>query len=524
MSHGSDSFDEFLQWRESIDNAPRPVRDAFDRLTRQDPSPSQNAMNGISHYLAGRPDIPGVMLGTISHEWVGLTFESVPELSSPWVQDEVDPKSWRIEHSDIVELDAAEGWAPQMLGLYSPGNNPENGEALLYNTQSFQSLGLLGEERFIQAVMIGHVLQKAYETWNDDELLILVGYGELGEKIKIGTREVHPPGNVLTFENFDEITAALLEDYSATIYWWGSDSTSLDRFEEVRGPRTGLVMDSHDERTPFFADEGHGRAALEPACFSFDIHLTYADDTKWNLIDVIWSYFQEDQEQALAEVTDESFDAFLSSLPVETPAADENAHDGGDEPAEEPSAPTLESATPRGEISGTPDVLGEFQLSLLGEPEVRTGSTPLLGKGADAVALLHLRGGKLPVKELSECIWPGKDTEGNTARQRRRRLKADITEHIEVHTDSDAWSVSELSTDYQQILQALETPGSYEPSALAEALEAIQAPLEGCAEWATEHRQTMTAELVTRLEALPADLDAAVQHAAHGALERVNTA
>lgn len=520
MNHGSESFEEFLQWRESIDNAPRPVRDAFDRLTRQEPSPSQTAMNGISHYLAGRPDLPGVMLGTISHEWVGLTFEEVPELSSPWVQDEVDPKSWRIERSDIADLDATEGWAPQMLGLYSPGNNPQNGEALLYNTQSFQCLGLLGEERFIQAVMIGHVLQKAYETWNDDELLILVGYGELGEKIKIGTREVHPPGNVLTFEQFEEITPALLADYSATIYWWGSDSTSLDRFEEVRGPRTGLVMDSHDERTPFFADEGQGKAALEPQCFSFDIHLTYGDDTKWKFIEVLWAYFQEDQEQALAGITDASFDDFLSSLPEDAPAADSTPEQDVDAAG----TPALEAAAPRGESPASSPELGEFQLSLLGEPEVRTGSTPLLGKSADAVALLHLRGGKMPVKELSECIWPGKDTEGNTARQRRRRLKADMTEHVQVEADADTWSVPELSTDYQQILQALDAPTSYAPSALAEALGTLQAPLAGCAAWATEHRQTMTAELVSRLEALPADLDATVQDAAREALERVNAA
>ncbi|MGJ9374398.1 hypothetical protein [Nesterenkonia sp. CF4.4] len=516
MNHGSESFEEFLQWRESIDNAPRPVRDAFERLTRQDPSPSQVAMNGISHYLAGRPDVPCAMLGVISHDWVGLTFEDVPELSAPWVQDEVDPKSWRIAHRDIADLDAAEGWSPQLLGLYSPGNNPENGEAVLYSTQSFRSLGLLGEERFVQAVMIGHVLQKAYETWNDDELLILVGYGELGEKIKIGTREVHPPGNVLTFDQFEEITPALLEDYSATIYWWGSDSTSLDRFEQVRGPRTGLVMDSHDERAAFFADEGQGRAALEPQCFSFDIHLTYGDDTKWKFIEVLWAYFQEDQEQALAGVTDESFDDFLSSLPADTAPADEETEEAG---GLSPEGSAALAGSPTAQVE-----LGEFQLSLLGEPEVRTRSTPLLGKAADAVALLHLRGGKMPVKELSECIWPGKETEGNTARQRRSRLKAAITEHVEVEADADSWTVPELSTDHQQILQALASPARYEPSALIEALEAIQPPLTGCAAWATDYRQTMTTELVERLESLPADLDAAVQDAAREALERVNAA
>lgn len=514
-SSDRESFEEFQAWRESIDSAPQPVRDAFDRLSHQAASPSQEAMDGISHFLATQPDLPRVMLGVISHEWVGITFEEeVPELPEPWEQDGHDLKSWRITYNGIPTLEQSAAWGDQMLGLYSPGNNPEYGDALLYNTEVFQVLGLLGEESFIQSFMIGHVLQKAYETWNDDELLILVGYGEQGRKIQIGTREVHPPGNVILFDDFDEITAGLLEDNAATIFWWGSDATSVDRFKEVQGPRTGLVMDSHDERTAFIADEGNEMAALEPNCFSFQVHATYADDTKWKLIEVLWSYFEEDEAKAMAEITDESFDEFLSSLPESDADSQEQDEQGEVEVPE-----TAE------ELLSTPRYLQDPDLKLLGEPEVfADGGSVLVGKPADAVALIHLSGGSLSPEEICAAIWPHQEAEGKTARQRRRQLRTEIAERISLTADAESWRLPTLVSDYDQAQQVLDAATEYSTQKVVEVLEGISTPLEGCAPWSATYTEHMTKDLVTRLQALPEDLPDEIQAATAQALERITSA
>ncbi len=143
----------------------------------------------------------------------------------------------------------------------------------------------------------------------------------------------------------------------------------------------------------------------------------------------------------------------------------------------------------------TAGVEGAAVLSILGQPELRgqDGSTTE-GKPAEAVAYLHLHGLSQDAIELSRALWPEAEHEGNTARIRRTRTAKKIKDALPVSFRNDTqWEIDPLATDLDQIITVLSRDG--DPQETLRACQAIDVPLQGCAEWADEYRNHIVSQL-----------------------------
>lgn len=496
------------------------VPSAVSRLSRRIESPGYEAMNRVAHFLATRPDLPDVQMGSITPEEVALTFTAQCDLPSPFRKDDPDedgeeaaPFTWVIGYDETQELDGAPGrWASQLNGVLLFGEN-SHGHQLMLNTAWSQIIGALGDDEFLWQLMVGLTTTQMMQPWNVEQQIVLVGYGEVADELKIALRDHHPIGNVYAFDSVDDITEDFLQGLSATVYVMGAtEDEVVDRLHPKTNTRTGIIADCYIERGLQIADEGDGDAAIDPMNFPLRPPLVARDSEVMELVNIAYEFHRQKEEEAAEGLTEESFEAFLADLndPVDPAARESEA--SGDEQAEPEGSETghrsaereeePEDESPAEVHPSQEDKQGNADLQLLGRVQILSAEEgePVTGQVAEVAALLHLSGHRLEAESLSEAIWPLKETSGHAARTRRSRLKQRVSAAVTVDADHSAWVISPLTSDHEQIMQTLSAEGERENGPIVDALRRVERPLEGCGAWADEHRQRMVTALSTVLE------------------------
>ncbi|MBX7555437.1 hypothetical protein K1Y78_48050 [Streptomyces sp. tea 10] len=166
-------------------------------------------------------------------------------------------------------------------------------------------------------------------------------------------------------------------------------------------------------------------------------------------------------------------------------------------PAESPDLSEHEEAGQVREES--PESPARIQLSLMGKPEIHGATGESAGRAAgEAVAYLHLHGGHADVAAFSDAVWPDAENEGHAARIRRTRTAKRIRELLpDALSTENGWTLAPVRTDVDELLAHLEQ-GEETQEAL-EACATVQSPLEGCSEWADEHRQALREKITHHL-------------------------
>ena len=196
---------------------------------------------------------------------------------------------------------------------------------------------------------------------------------------------------------------------------------------------------------------------------------------------------------AEADVSAETLEAMVNG-PVAGKAIKEEQPQTTAEPTD---LPELEEV---GQVrEEAPESPARIELSLMGKPEIHGATGESAGRAAgEAVAYLHLHGGHADVAAFSEAVWPDAENEGHAARIRRTRTAKRIRELLpDALSTENGWTLAPVRTDVDDLLAHLEQ-GEETQEAL-EACATVQSPLEGCSEWADEHRQALREKITHHL-------------------------
>ena len=560
---GSDREEKIDQWifQEGVkkDRRNKIIPSSTDSITHTPVGTALDAMEKVSFYFGDRPELPIVELGLIKEEEITLTFGGEVHLDPPFYQvSEEHQDHWAITHDDALALFTGTMYGKQTAALTAIGNSLAGAKVLL-NTNRWQVLGSAGLDRFSTALMVGQVMEQATEPWAAEHHIWLIGYRELGPKLVNFLTNYHDESRFHLVESMDQITADDLAGTSATLYVMGSSDASLKAYERLRGPNVGMLTDTIvTELAMFISEDDDGGATIlnaAPDGMKIWPNLVGEGDALYEAMELTWEKHLEEAQEAQQAVESLTIEDFLAEAPAapqtddsanisvaelealvnfesvtpdheklspepaqeETAAAakpdPEPADEEEEQPAQEETAAAAEPEPADEEDEEEQPAQEEMQdvgrnfaapLSILGQPQLigeDDNQSVVTGKPAEAVAYLYLNGGSSDAVELSRKLWPEAESEGNTARTRRSRTAKKIKEALPFNFRNDAeWEIDHLDTDLDRILAALTREGNQQGKLIA--CKVIRTPLQGCAEWADEHRERIVQQLRQALDDL----------------------
>lgn len=545
------------------DRRSRIIPSSTNHITHTPVGTALDAMEKIAFYFGDRPELPTVELGQIKEHEITLTFGHDVILEEPFRQVTEDHQDqWAIAHEDALALSTGRVYGQQTAALTAIGNSLTGGKVLL-NTNRWQVLGSVGLAQFTTALMVGQVMEQATEPWARDHHLWLVGYRELGPKLVNFLTPYHDEFRFHLVETLDQITADDLAGTSATIYVMGSSASSLETYERLRSDTVGMLTDTVVTELAMFIseDEDGGATVVNAGPHGLKIwpNLVGEGSDLYEAMEITWHKRQQEATAAEEAASALTIDAFLeteaqpaeqdprgsTSISVEeleammeqesfvpdqqpaepvevaeeqAPALDEQVAAAPVEateeqpPAPEQEPPVVEAVEePEEPATAAVDVAVEEPpvpageepvpvLSLLGKPQIHgADGSAEAGKPAEAVAYLHCNGLTAEAGELTKALWPEAEAEGHAARTRRTRTAKKIQDTLPgtFHNDAE-WTITPVTTDLDGIITALSHSG--DPQQVINACQAIQVPLQGCAEWVDEHRTRITDQLRQALD------------------------
>lgn len=141
----------------------------------------------------------------------------------------------------------------------------------------------------------------------------------------------------------------------------------------------------------------------------------------------------------------------------------------------------------------------EVHVTLLGKVRTQTAAGELVGRNAEALAMLALAVAPLNPRQISESLWPGDEPEGHTARTRRSRMLSKLREHAgtSIAIADDGWSIvrENVQIDHEQVIDSLTNASLDQEETITEACSQVLPPLVGVGQWADEYRDKMTESL-----------------------------
>lgn len=547
MSNWEDSLDNWItEETERQSRRERIIPSATDRIVGESPTRALQAMENISKFVGLHPEYPMVLGAGMTQNEITLSFESPVDLPEPFMPlDEGDEvETWRISCPETTELPMGRDYGAQTQALTAFGHLTDEGTVLrmMTNTVGTKILGMAGQAEFKRSLMIGQVMEQATEPWGADHRIFLVGFGELARPLIQYLQPYH--SGFHEAEDLTQITTEDLGQSQATIYVMGADEATLGKFFAINTGHVGLVTDAVvDETSLYICETDSAVAELETGYQGVGVQrfmpnrITEDDPRYLAMMRAYEASIQEPEEEEVttpedilggvpegstdptetAEVesepsqetpsfTDGDLDAFLRAAVAESREQDIETRNDFD--------PQRETRADDHQVVGHEAIDTEdraasaftptHDLTLLGEPAVRTPGMPLSGQAAEAVAFVTLNGAEATAAEVSRALWPTDDAEGNTARTRRSRLvkKINLSDN-EIITVSDAWRIKRLRTDYEEVTAMLNTP-AISDDALIDIAGYITDPLKGCHAWADEHREQMRSDLNDALESATA--------------------
>lgn len=429
----------------------------------------------ISCELSLYESLPDVLSAGINSSRTTLVFSGDDKrinLSYPFYQEN-NGYEWFVNHEDVHLLPDQGQPCAQVSGVTAIGNSID-GTKMLVNLNQMKIFGVMGEEDFVDAFMIGQVMEQATESWSPDQHIWLVGYGELAPKIINFLSTNHKKDNFHTAEHLSNISPEEISDNSTTLYVKNSDRDSIKFFKELNNGKLGMITDSLlTDRAMFIYEEEDGIAAIGPDNYQCFPHLVAESDDLYQAMLVSYEKAKEEAVNNNTKLVDaDSYEEEMSnsveyhSLNIVTGSTEKYVKDVNKKQV---------------------DLVAEMRI--LGSVEAHLSGGVITGKPAEALALLTLSGGSLPARYISEMLWPQDPPEGNTARKRRSRLVAKINSvQGDFLTVGDKWSVPPLSTDFQELIHILESSTLNDQS---DFLSFIDFPLHGCQRWADIHRRKM---------------------------------
>lgn len=536
---GNDREEKIDQWifQEGVkkDRRNKIIPSSTDSITHTPVGTALEAMEKVAFYFGDRPELPIVELGLIKEQEITLTFGGDVQLETPFWQIDADHKDrWAITHSDALALSTGSIYGEQTASLTAIGNSLAGAKVLL-NTNRWQILGSAGLDRFSTSLMVGQVMEQATEPWAKEHHIWLVGYRDIGPKLVNFLTNYHDESRFHLVESVEQITADDLAGTSATLYVMGSSEASLNAYERLRGQNVGMLTDTVlTELAMFISEDDDGGATIlnaAPGGMKIWPNLVGEGDPLYAAMELTWEKHLEEAQEAEQAAESLTIEDFLTETPAApakaaeapsisvaelealmnfesvTPDHEKPATALESEPADElePAQAEPETAAepepePAQAEPDAPDVAAP--LCILGQPQLNADDgSAVTGKPAEAVAYLHLNGGSSDAVELSEELWPEAENEGNTARTRRSRTAKKIKDALpESFRNDTGWEIDHLDTDLDRIITALNGTGSQQ--ATLAACQAIQTPLQGCAEWADKHRDRIVQQLRQLLDDL----------------------
>ena len=533
---GNDREEKIDQWifQEGVkkDRRNKIIPSSTDSITHTPVGTALEAMEKVAFYFGDRPELPIVELGLIKEQEITLTFGTDVQLETPFWQIEDEHKDrWAITHSEALALSTGNIYGEQTAALTAIGNSLAGAKVLL-NTNRWQILGSAGLDRFSTSLMVGQVMEQATEPWAKEHHIWLVGYRDLGPKLVNFLTNYHDESRFHLVESVEQITADDLAGTSATLYVMGSNEASLNAYERLRGQNVGMLTDTVlTELAMFISEDDDGGATIlnaAPGGMKIWPNLVGEGDPLYAAMELTWEKHLEEAQTAEQAAESLSIEDFLAEAPAApeaaaqtpsvaelealmsfesvTPDHEQPATALESEPAEEPdpaqettetAAEPIPAEEPEPTPGETPDQARNFAapLCILGQPQLNANDgSAVTGKPAEAVAYLHLNGGSSDALELSEKLWPEAENEGNTARTRRSRTAKKIKDALPDSFRNDTgWEIDPLDTDLDRTITALTQAGNQQ--ATLTACQSIQTPLQGCAEWADEHRDRIIQQL-----------------------------
>lgn len=547
MSNREEQIDQWiLQDGINRQRRERIIPSSTDQITHSPLGTGLEAMEKVAEFFGDHPELPIVELGQIKQEEITLTFGVEADLPEPFqLRFDDDASQWAIAHEDALDLTTGEEYGHQMSGLTAVGNSlnadsRQMGSKLLLNTTSWQLLGSVGLAEFSKAIMVGQVMEQATEPWAWNHHIWLVGYGELGRMIVSYLSSYHPEDRFHLKKDLEEISEADLAGRSSTIYVMGSDDSTLDHYQRLRGSDMGMMTDSVITDHCMFISEDEDEAAtivnVGPSGMKIYPNLIGDNSRLFQGMEMVWEKQQQEAEEAHEQVqnlsvadfmdeadhqpvdetqadeelsfSDEDLQAWLTPEQATETAEGDNQTLGPDEQINDtpqPDSAQDEKATDPEPVEKMPEVEGNTSsetVFLLGTPVIKAGDAEASGKYAEAIAYLHLHEGSADPLEITEALWPEAEATGASARQRRARTAKKIKEILGEDFDNDtAWTITRQQTDAGQILSDLDTATpETNPEQIKNAIARIQPPLQGCGTWADPHRKPLAEQLSQALE------------------------
>lgn len=555
----------------------RTVSSSTDRMTSEGPTQALSAMEHVALFLGLRPDVPMTLSGAISAEKITLTFDEPARLEAPFAPAYGDEGGtvWEIRCADTAQLPQGTAPGQQVEALTAIGHMRMDGvtSRMLVNMTGLRVLSIDAQPDFAREVMIGQVMEQATEPWSREHHIWLVGFGDLGPQLVEFLRPYHQHFHLVA--ELDEIDAQEVEDGQATIYVMNASDTTLGTFIPLNNGNVGMIADQVVNPQSLYICQvldAPGMAELETGYADVEVQrivpnrieeddpryramlrMSQTDEAESGMDSITPEDFMqepqgvepesepapesdEDEAGIAAEVsesaepsfTDDELDAFLRSMSTE---ASETESAPEPEPAAEPApAPaagvadeTVEAAETERQNAPQP-ITPPFELRLMGAPGAVSAEGDVTGQAGEALAFLHLSGGEASPAEVSEALWPGDESEGNTARVRRSRLVKKINMGHNEHVSIDgSWKVKKMATDVQAVMEILADHDA-DDGAVIGACDLIANPLDGCNAWSADKREQMRADLTTVLDQrLNADADdsRAVREACEAARTRL---
>lgn len=529
MSDGRE--DEMDQWifHEGVRKSRLGRGAASSQHTAQAPVGSGlDAMEKVALYFGDRPDLPMVELGQIKEHEITLTFGDDVTLEAPFYQVSWDYRDqWAISHVDALGLATGDVHGHQTMALTAIGHSL-SGSKILFNTNRWQILGSVGMARFTTSFMIGQVMEHATEPWTRDHHLWLVGYRELAQKLITFLAPYHDESRFHVVESLDQITADDLTGTSATIYVMGSSPATAEARERLGSESVGMITDTVVTEVAMFIseDEDGGATVVNAGTHGLRIwpNLVSEGDSLYEAMESAWSSpgrrygsnhatadsvataefpitrMTGDAQQSTdtAGISIEELEALLERESFMPDHEQETVDTGPVEVVHEKPLPALERSSVPVLTKHFPAV--ESSVSLFGSPRIHgADGCTAGGKSAEAVAYLLLNGRSAQAADVITALWPEVDPAGRVAHTRGNRVANTIEDVLPgLFRGGSTWDISPVSTDLEAILAAL--ANSTTPQELQEACAEIAVPLQGCAEWADEHRDRIVKQLRHALE------------------------
>lgn len=501
----------------------RVVPTAADQLTSDDPSRGEAAIESVAAWMGAEPNVPAVELAQVSPQAVKLTFTESVSLPAPWVNEDRAPESdtWGLTHEQALALPRSEIYAEQMATLTGLGNILD-GRRIFASTARWGLLNIAGSADWVEALMLGQVMNQAAEPWSADCNIWLVGFGETAEKLTSFLAPYHPRHRFRAVDRVSGINAEEITSSTATVYV--RNAGSEDKAELLalsEAPGVGILADRIlSERHMFLTEGEDGSAIMGPFEKDLEVYPNIAPEAV-TAMEAAWDAQQayaeevvaatdfsqllfqdtgdeaddeagEDQEETSESGAEDSSNVEIPPRPASPPAAPDN----DEEPPTEPSPALSEDQEEQTVVEA-----GEVQLHLLGQLRAITGAGEVNGRNALALAILDQSDEAISVQEISERLWPGDDAAGHTARTRRSRLLSALRDKAGavVDTDDNGWALKEpASSDLADVIQTLTTEGAEEEDVIA-VCDRIEPPLGRETKWPDE-RDTMTESLRQALQ------------------------